>query len=441
MPTINVEEIRDFVEKQDLMSGGNFEKSMDHVTGGLEKYSVHPSHPKYFGLFNPRSNFAGILADLITAYYNPQLAAWSHAPFAVEVERKIINEFASLFGYSTSNSDGVFATGGNEANQTAVLCALNHKYPTFERDGLMGIDKKPVIYCSEEAHHSVHKAAKTAGLGYNSVKSIPVDPDLKLDVRRLEEAINESKNINEDPLMIIGTAGTTGAGAIDDLSRIAEIAAKHNIWFHVDAAYGGAAILSSALKHKLKGIEKSHSITFDAHKWMSIPVGASLFLTSDPKILTKTFRISTEYMPKEAEELEIIDPFSHSIQWSRRFIGLKIYMSLLFYGWEGYDQVVSRQAELGEILRQKLIKNDWIIINKTDLPIICFTDQNYCNDADFTKTILEKIYQSGKSWISIYPIAKINTFRACITNYNTKEDDLDELIKELNEERKNYLRC
>lgn len=437
-PKVDVQKVREFVDTQDLTLGENLGEAIEHVAAGLEKYSVHTSHPKYFGLFNPRSNFAGIISDLITAYYNPQLAAWSHAPFAVEVEAKLIREFATRFGYSPSKSDGVFGTGGNEANQTALLCALNNKYPNYARDGLLGIDIKPIIFCSQEAHHSVHKAAKTAGLGYSCVKSIPVDDQLKLDTVLLEQEIKASLKSGDDPLMIIGTAGTTGTGTVDNLEQLGDISKKYDIWFHVDAAYGGAAILSEKLKTQLNGIERSNSITFDAHKWMSIPMGASIFLTSDPHILSNTFSISTEYMPKDAERLEIVDPFSHSIQWSRRFIGLKVYLSLLFYGWNGYDKVITNQANIGDLLRKKLIENHWSVINNTKLPVVCFTDKNYSSNEEFTNKILKSIYQMGKTWLSIYPIENMNTFRVCISNYNTSERDLDELISELNKERENF---
>jgi glutamate/tyrosine decarboxylase-like PLP-dependent enzyme len=171
---------------------------------------------------------------------------------------------------------------------------------------------------------------------------------------------------------------------------------------------------------------------------MSVPMGTSIFLTSHQDILNKTFRITTEYMPKEANELEIVEPFSHSIQWSRRFIGLKVYSSLLFYGWNGYEKVINHQAKMGEYLRTKLTENNWIIKNSTELPVICFTHQKFESDANFTKTILDNILAKGNSWISVYPIKNVPTFRACITNYNTTETEIDELIEELNKERKAY---
>lgn len=438
-PNLNIKEIRESILTNELTNGINPNKAIEHVTKGLETFSVHTPHPKYFGLFNPRSNYAGIIADLITATYNPQLAAWSHAPFAVEVEELMIREFAKKFGYE-NKSDGVFTTGGAEANLTAILCALNHKYQNFAKDGVFGLDKKPIIFCSEEAHHSIQKSAKIVGLGYNLVKSIPITDELKLNTKILQQELSNLDTSEYSPLMIIGTAGTTGTGTIDDLNQLSAICKKNNIWFHVDAAYGGGAILSQNLKYQLSGIEKSNSITFDAHKWMSVPMGTSIFLTSKNDILRKTFRITTEYMPKEADNLTVTEPFTHSIQWSRRFIGLKVYLSLLFYGWQGYEQTINHQAEIGRYLKSQLLKNDWIIKNNTDLPVVCFTKKEFETDINFTKEILNNILSNGNSWLSVYPINGISTFRACITNYNTNKQEIDELINELNKEVKSYER-
>lgn len=438
-PDLNIKEIRESIFIKELANGITPDKAIEHIIKGLETFSVHTPHPKYFGLFNPRSNYAGIMADLITATYNPQLAAWSHAPFAVEVEELIIKEFANKFGYD-SNADGVFTTGGAEANLTAILCALNYKYPNFAKDGVFGLKKKPVVFCSVEAHHSIQKAAKVVGIGYNLVKSIPITEELKLDTKILLQELNKLDTSIYSPLMIVGTAGTTGTGTIDELNQLSSICKKNNIWFHVDAAYGGGAILSQELKHQLSGIEMSDSITFDAHKWMSVPMGTSIFLTTKNDILGQTFRITTEYMPKEADKLTVTEPFTHSIQWSRRFIGLKVYLSLLFYGWQGYEQTINHQAEMGRYLKSQLLQNGWIVKNNTDLPVVCFTKKEFETDANFTKEILANILSNGKSWLSVYPIKGISTLRACITNYNTTKKEIDELVDELNKEVASYPR-
>jgi glutamate/tyrosine decarboxylase-like PLP-dependent enzyme len=431
-PKLDITKIRDSIQSLNLKDGIENKDAIEHVIRGLEEFSVHTPHPKYFGLFNPRPNFAGIIADLITASYNPQLAAWSHAPFAVEVEEYLVKEFSKKFGYDENDSDGVFTTGGAEANLTAVLCALNDKYSSFAKDGLFGANKKPVIFCSAEAHHSVQKAAKIVGLGYDLVKSIPVSDDLRMNTDILENELDNLESESFSPLMVIATAGTTGTGSIDDLNRISDICRKKNIWLHVDAAYGGGAILSNDAKKMLSGIEKSNSITFDAHKWMSVPMGTSLFLTSNNNILSKTFRITTEYMPKEAGGLTVTEPFTHSIQWSRRFIGLKVYLSLLFFGWNGYEKTINHQVQMGQYLKKKLIESGWTIKNHTELPVVCFTKTEFEKDESFADTILNGILNDGNSWISVYPIKGVPVFRACITNYNTNQRDVDELINELN---------
>ncbi len=438
-PELNIDAIRGLLLNEELEYGTQPEKAIDHIIYGLETYAVHTPHPKYFGLFNPRSNFAGILADLIAATYNPQLAGWSHAPFAVEVEDLLIREFAAKFGYKSEQADGVFKSGGAEANLTALLCALNHNYPNLFEEGLIGMDKKPVIFCSKEAHHSIQKAVKIVGLGTKLIKSISITDESKLDTDILEQELKKLDYSVYAPLMVIGTAGTTGTGTIDDLHRLSTICKKYNMWFHVDAAYGGGAILSSDLKPYLSGIEKSDSITFDAHKWMSVPMGTSIFLTQHHDILEKTFGISTPYMPKDDDGLKVTQPFTRSIQWSRRFIGLKVYLSLLIYGWKGYEQTINHQAGMGRYLKRRLREEGWSVINDTVIPVVCFTKEEFKNDMHFTQHIIDNILKNGTSWLSLYPIDGISTLRACITNYNTTEVEIEELITELNQEAASYM--
>ena len=415
-------------------------KAIEHIASGLEQYAVHTPHPKYFGLFNPRANFAGVLADLATAVYNPQLAAWSHAPFAAEVEARVVKELAQKFGYAAEHAHGNFTTGGTEANLTALICALNHNVPNFAEKGIRGLDQDLVIYCSSEAHHSNQRAARTVGLGKQAVHPITANSSGCIDLERLKQAILSDMGAGKRPLMIVATAGSTGRGAIDDMAGIKSLATKYNVWFHVDAAYGGGAVLSSTTRRFMKGIELSDSLTFDAHKWMSVPMATSLFLTSHRGILAKTFHEAADYMPNDAEGLGVEDPHAISIQWSRRFIGLKVYLSLLIFGWEGYEQVINRQTNLANVLRSKLTDHNWVISNDSPLPVVCFSDPGLQNQTDFAPFVLQRIYASRKSWVSLYPIAGVSTFRACITNYLTNEADLDELVQEFNQHRSEFAR-
>lgn len=422
----------DFEQKLDPMD------SIDQVINGLIAYSVHTPHPKYFGLFNPRSNFPSILSDLITAFFNPQLAAWSHSPFANEVENYLIQAFGEKFGFDPAKIDGVFASGGAEANQTAVLCALNHLLPDYGSKGLFGLDKRPIIYCSTESHHSIHKAAMTSGMGHESVRSIPVNDRLEMDLGLLEKELELDFGKGLQPLMIVATVGTTGVGAIDDLEAIGDMAKRFGVWFHVDAAYGGAAVLHPELKPYLSGVSAADSITFDAHKWLSVTMGTSLFICSHPEVLSKTFRITAEYMPKEAKGMDIVDPFTHSIQWSRRALGIKLYLSLLMFGWKGYEEIIGHQTAMGQCLRSELEASGWRIQNFSPFPVVCFTDPNHATDPSFVPALIQSVIGSGKSWISSYPIHGTPVFRACITNFATEESHVRELVEELNEARDRY---
>src|SRR5439155_1329002 len=168
-------------------------------------------------------------------------------------------------------------------------------------------------------HHSFHKAARLCGLGTEALREIPVDPDLRLDPQVLSSRIVEDRRRGLAPFMVVATAGTTSAGAIDPIPDLAGIAEREGLWYHVDSAWGGAAALLPELRPLLAGIERADSITFDAHKWLSVPMGAGIFLTRHPSLLERTFGTGTSYMPRDAAGLDIVDPYSHSMQWSPRF--------------------------------------------------------------------------------------------------------------------------
>jgi len=409
-----------------------------HVIENLKEHSVNVTHPSYFGLFNPRPNFPSAVADIINSYLNPQMAAWSHSPYACELERLVITEFAKQFGYAENKLDGTFCTGGAESNLTAVLCALQDKFPEASQNGLIGLQKQPLIYCSSESHHSLEKAAKIVGLGRDAIRMIAVLDDLTMDVAALKLQIANDRKEGFEPMMVVGTAGTTGAGMIDDLDNIASVCAAEDLWFHVDAAYG-AGIIITDLKYLLRGVEKSDSITLDLHKWFSVPMATSLFLTSNPAILHETFNVRTDYMPADGDQVSQIDPYIHSIQWSRRFIGLKIYLPLAIFGWEGYANTISHQIEMGNTLRDSLQKNGWIIKNESKLPVVCFTHPDFGDDDKLIHQFIEGLVYSGETWLSAYPVNGKQTVRASVTNYLTQLDDVEKLIELLSRNKSQLL--
>lgn len=396
---------------------------------GLSRWQVHTPHPRYFGLFNPAPTAMGIAADTLVAAFNPQIAAWSHNPFAAEVELHVIRALGERFGYQADTIDGTFCSGGMEANHTALLTALVYRFPQFSERGLRSLSGQPVFYVSRESHHSFLKAARMCGLGTEAVREIEVDESLRMRPEALCEAIRSDLEAGHAPFLIVGTAGTTSAGAIDPLSELADVAAEYGLWFHTDAAWGGAAALVPELRPLLLGIERSDSITFDAHKWLSVPMAAGVFITRHSSILSKTFSMPSAYMPKDAAELDVVDPHQHSMQWSRRFTGLKVFLSLLVAGWSGYEVAIRHQTAMGELLRRRLIEAHWEVVNRTQLPLVCFTSGR--NDRDIANSVVK----SGAAWISPTLIFGRTVIRACITNYRTQPSDVEHLVTTLGEAR------
>ncbi len=363
--------------------------------------------------------------------FNPQLAGWSHSPFAVEVEQHLVSAFGVRFGYDAAQCDGTFTSGGAEANHTALLCALMHAFPEFARQGLRGLAAQPVFYVTGQSHHSLLKAARLCGLGTDAVREIPLDSGWKMDAGALELQIRRDRAAGLAPFLIAGTAGTTGAGIVDPLPLLADLCAREGMWFHVDAAWGGAAALVPELRSVLAGIERADSITFDAHKWLSVPMGAGILLTRHREILGRVFRITTEYMPREAEGMEVTDPYIHSMQWSRRFIGLKVFLTLAVAGWDGYAAAIRHQAAMGDLLRRELRENGWEVVNPTELPVVCFRDSVLDADA-----IARHVVASGKAWLSTIRTPDGRpVLRACITNYRTGPEEIQALVGYLNAAR------
>ena len=252
--------------------------------------------------------------------------------------------------------------------------------------------------------------------------------ELRLDVDALRLQIERERAEGRRPFLIVGTAGSTAAGVIDPLTELAELADQTGLDLHVDAAWAGAISLSPRLRPLLDGIERADSVTVDAHKWLSAPMGAGLFLTRHRRDLASTFRVATNYMPSA----EAADPYLISPQWSRRFIGLKVFMALAAIGRDGYAAQIEHDCRLGEHLRARLRDDGWRTVNGTPLPLVCFVPASDADAAGSTlAAIARHVETSGTAWISVAELAGRPALRACITSYRTTERDIDDLCDAL----------
>ena len=396
----------------------------------IHEYLHKVTHPRYFGYFNPSVRPAAIAGDILAAAFNPNLAVWSHAPAAVEIEQHLLRYFLRQFGLDPDRGAAHFTSGGAEANLTAAIAALTDRLPSYGNEGLAKLAERPVIYVSRAAHDSFGKICHMTGMGRDSLRKIDVDQDDRIDLDHLKRSIRMDAQQGFFPLMVVGTAGTTATGAIDPLEELSSLSRRFDLWYHIDAAWGGAAVLSERQKSFLKGIEQADSITCDAHKWLNVPMGAGMFFSAHKEPCEKSFRIATDYMPGSAEG--VLDPYTTSVQWSRRFIGLKVFMAFAELGHRGYAELIDHQVRMGDYLKTELGAHGWKILVDTPLPVACFTHERIENGACTTAQVLNAIYGSGAAWISEIVLKnQARALRACICSYRTRESDIDILVREL----------
>jgi len=247
-----------------------------------------------------------------------------------------------------------------------------------------------------------------------------------MDVEDLARRVAEDRGNGFTPLMVVGTAGTTGAGAIDPLSDLARFCRRESLWFHVDAAWGGAAVISPVLRDHLTGIDAADSITCDAHKWFSVPMGAGMFFCRHNEAVAEAFHAETSYMPRTTIG-PVTDPYTTSVQWSRRFIGLKLFLALAQFGESGYVDMIEHQTRMGEVLRDSLKCAGWRIVNTTPLPLVCFT-----RDGLDTTTFLAALLERQIAWMSEVRLGNAApVLRACITSFRTTESDIKSVVTEM----------
>src|SRR5262249_35161912 len=260
-------------------------------------------------------------------------------------------------------------------------------------------EAKPVIYLTSESHHSFLKISRMTGLGADAICEVPTTASFAFDIPALRARTEADAAAGRRPFMIVGTVGTTGGGTIDPLSGLADAAGESGAWFHVDAAWGGAASLVPRLRSALKGIERADSVTWDAHKWLSVPMGAGMFFCRHADAVRGAFDVATSYMPS-GTGANTADPYATTMQWSRRASGLKVFMSLVEHGQAGLAGQIDRQARMGDALRSKLTTGGWTVVNDTVLPLVCFTHADIRSGRCTTGEILNRLYERGKVWIS-----------------------------------------
>lgn len=421
MPTLDMAKFRQELAAFDFEVPRPAEQVLAWSIAQLEHGTVHMTNPRYFGLFNPAPVAPAQWADRIVGAFNPQLASSGSSPTPVEIEAHVIRAVARRAGLP-SDSAGHFTTSGSEANYTSLICALTHANPRFSSDGARAFSNGVSLYISRECHPAWLKIAHQAGIGRSCVRLVPTDGRGRMDSQALAEAVARDRRDGIAPVLIAATAGTTGGGMIDPLESCAAIARANGIWYHVDAAWGGAALASERLKHFLGGIELADSLTIDAHKWFATTMGCGMFVSRNASVLSEAFQVGGDFMPSNASNL---DPYLNTMQWSRRFLGLRLFVALAVTGWRGYGAHVERAVDVIERVKAALLERGWSALNDSPLAVLCAAPSPGTAEI---RAIVTHLLTSGRAWAARTTFEGREVVRICATHGETNLGDIEELV-------------
>ena len=382
-------------------------------------------HPLYLGLVNSSPLPGAALADLLISALNNNGGAFHQSPAMTACEEEVVRLFLHLFGFP-AGSDGMILPGGTFANLQAMVLARSRAFP----DGEL---RRPRVYTSEAAHFSVARAAYVAGIPEAGVVAVPTRGRGEMIPEAVAERIRQDRRQGAIPVAVIATAGTTGTGAIDPLSELADLCSQERVWFHVDACYGGAAILSEALRPRLVGIERADSIAVDPHKWFFIPVTAALLLTRERGEARQAFATQAgSYIPGDGG----LDAWQRGMPTTRRSSGLAVWMGLRAHGLAVIREAVERDIALMRLLETRLAGHGFRILEGGELSICCARfEPAGRSDAELDALqacITSEIVASGTAWFSTVRHAGRTWLRFNLVNLHTREEHIERLADLVN---------
>jgi len=350
------------------------------------------------------------------------------SPAFSRLEDRLLHSIALRFGLGAT-AGGVMAGGGTLANLQALTVARNQTFDCFD-NGVGELDGRPVILASEDAHVSILKSAMLLGLGTKGLVPVRTDREGRMEVEDLWRQIQACHERGERPFCVVGVAGTTITGSIDPLEEIGAVAREAGLWFHIDAAFGGAAIFSTTHKHRLRGIDQADSITFNPQKWLYVAKTCAMVLFRRASVLKEHYRLPAPYM-RETEDFTNLGEIS--IQGTRRPDALKLWLTISHFGRRGLEQLIDESMTLAASFAKRVDERNWLQrISPTDVSIVCFqvASEQIAPDRweEASSRLQQHLMESGAAFLSLPSYHGRRVLKAVLLNPYTDENDVDEVF-------------
>lgn len=403
-------------------------------------YPFGNGHPRFFGWVNSPPAIIGVLASALAAAINPSVAGGNHG--AVYIEREVLAWFKQILGFPTE-AGGLLVSGGSAGALTALTVARHRACArrgwNVRTTGLQGDHPQPrlVVYSGSQAHSCHQKAVELLGIGRQHIRTVSSDEGLRLRPDALNEMIVSDLARGHVPVAVIASAGTVNTGIIDPLDAIADVCERHQVWLHVDGAYGAPAILLPGYASVLAAIARADSVVLDPHKWLYVPVDAGLVLVKDASAMRDAFSLVPPYLRTDGHEHGVQGPpwfAEFGFEQSRPFRALKIWMALKYFGVDGYRELLAHDVECARHLAERVRGTPELELwSPCDLSILCFrvrpADGQSSEAIDtLNRRVLEDVQLGGRAFLSSTLLAERFWLRACVVNPRATPADINELV-------------
>jgi glutamate/tyrosine decarboxylase-like PLP-dependent enzyme len=422
----------------------SFEEVFDQYACRVASNAISLDHPRFFAFIPSAPSYVSILADALVAGTNVFAGTWLESSGPSQVELVVLDWFKQMLGLP-AQAAGLLVSGGSVANLTALAVARKAQLNDQVGDAL--------VYLSDQTHASIDRGLRILGFSANQLRHIPTDSAYRLDTRALAEQIRRERAAGRRALAVVANAGTTNTGAVDPLEEIARLARENSIWFHVDAAYGGFAALTSRGREVLRGIEQADSLVLDPHKWFYCPFEAGCVLVRQGRLMRETFRILPEYMRDVAREEREVNFCDYGPQLTRSFRALKVWMSVKTYGAARLREVIDQCLDLTEYAAQLFAQSPRLmIVTPPSLGVFTFryVPEKLPQNAEAREALLNRlneklmkmIISSRKLMLSSTQLGGRHVLRFCVLNHRSRKEDVRmalQLILELGREAERTL--